>query len=240
MVWKRSYRRRYKKRYTRNTRQKRVKQLVDGKSTTMAERIAGYIGPIGQLAKTVVGMQKMINSEAKFNDDQASSVNTVTVPKIYCLTEIGQGDTDTDRNGNTILLKDIQIRFSFKNMSTTQPHRARMILFVDKDCSGVYPTAQELLQIWQNYLSPINKDYSKRFVLVKDKVFYLSNASAGDSVITDKWYCKVPFHTHYSSGGESPEQRAKENQLFLLIMSDTDTTNAILTDYYARLNYYDN
>ena len=70
----------------------------------------------------------------------------------------------------------------------------RIIVFIDKEADGSAPTASQLLVTPSNAHSMLNRDYTKRFVVIYDRNYDLS--LNGQRVITDKFYKALPIHTY--------------------------------------------
>lgn len=224
------------KKYGRKTNQ--TKKLVDGKSmASKAESIiaggAPYIRVIPQLIRDVSLIRDMINVEPKFVDTSGNgTISTTGVLGILSL--LAQGNTDQQRNGNQVKLKDIKIQIDIGRNAAAASNRVRAMLIVDKEFDGALPTIANVLQT-SNVLSPLNKDYSKRFVVLKTKHFMIDASMASKSFT---WYCKLPFHGFYD-GTTAAAADCKENQILLLLLED-QAINVASYAYYARINFYDN
>lgn len=235
------YRRRtgYRK-FTRTRRRvpvNKTKQMVDGRGQTMVQKIANrYAGPLGTIARTVSGIMNLVNSEPKFIDTNATLTAVGTAGLIVPLTLCAQGNGDQNRSGNTVLIKDVTVKID----SAIDPDAAacitRIMLFIDKETDGALPTAAQLLTLPTNPHSMLNRDYSKRFVVIFDRTYDLS--LNGDRVMSDKFYKKIPIHTYYD-GSLANISDAKENQIYLYLFSSDNTQQALFT-YQTRVNFFDN
>lgn len=223
--------RRYRRKYTRVD---RVNKLVTGRGPNLMQKMGNYGGAVGRIAKTVYGLQRMINSEAKFIDT-AVSINPVSTGTITLLTAIATGDDDSNRNGNSILGKDVSSRIQLTLNASATATYIRLMLIVDKQCDGVLPAVTDVLQT-ASTVSPLNKDFSNRFVVIRDKLYSLDTVSS--RTLTDRMYSKVSFHLHYD-GATAAIADCKENQLYLLTISSEATNTPALVSYW-RFNYYDN
>lgn len=242
MVYKRSFRRgsfrRSGRRYGRTT--VRTKKLVDGHSPyTSAERMlnsgAGIARTVGALVKDVSTVMSLVNSETKYNDVLVTAADP-TITTITPMTYIAEGDDETQRNGRSILGKDITVRYGF-NLESGGPNVFMCAIVCDKENpQDALPT---LAQIFENPLSPytpILKDAADRFVIVKKQMFYLNTVSRTTHV--GKMYVKVPFHIKYDDT-DNTYLSADKNHLYFCVISDALAGDSVYT-MYSRFNFLDN
>jgi len=210
---------------------------------TRGERLlaagAPYAKALPALARTVGYMASMINSEAHYDDSQINSQDVDdTTGRVDVMTLIAVGDTDTTRTGNKILAKDITIRGRFERQSaaTWTSAQIRLMLIVDKEYDGATPTVANILQT-TGPNSPMNQDYSKRFVVLSTRTYTLYE---NKPVVEWKMYKKLPFHIDYD-GTAATAADCKENQVLLVAISNIGTaSNPPEITYYSRFKWYDN
>lgn len=207
------------------------KRMVDGTATKW---ISTGVRAIPYLIKTVRMMKGLINSELHYLDTTETD-NVSSSGDISGLTLMATGDTDVTREGNKILAHDVYVRGYAQIHTSALQSIVRIILFVDKECDGVAPTVANVLQT-TSYLSPLNQNFSKRFVVLHDRSMALNDT--GENSKPFKFYVKVPFHIHYD-GTSANITDAKENQIFLLLISN-ESTNTPVVNWYARFKWYDN
>lgn len=231
-----AYNRRYNRRRRRYGRIKkttggRAKQLVDG-------RYAGYIrtgmAAIPYLIKSVRLLKQLVNSEEHYIDI-ASNATYNNAGSIVYLSSVAVGDTDVTRTGNKVLFKDIVFRFNLYGSSGSLNTTTRVILFIDKECDGATPNVTDLLMS-ASPLSPININFSKRFVILK--TWLITFSSSGKNDYSNKCYKVLNFHGNWD-GTSNVIADAKENQLFALFISDTAVNNPGYS-MYSRIKFYDN
>lgn len=229
----------YKKRYARRarpTRRQRIKKMAGEKPSVM-DRIARYAGPVGKIAKTVGGIISMINPEKKYVDN---TVSLTSVPGTGVLvatyTMMAQGLGDQQRNGNSIKGVDIAGKMYLQKNIGVQTTAMRLIWVLDKECDGAAPLLSQILDN-VDVVSGLNKDYTKRFVILKDKMLTLNDG--GGQTKFQKYYFPTDFHVHYD-GATAAITDAKENQVFLFAISDQTADYAPLITHFGRFNYYDN
>lgn len=236
----------------RPTRQRRVKRLVDGRDTEpkfmkILRTGASVASAVPAIAKGLSTVMSLINVEKNYFDtnDAAQVVGSgIVTPYFTSLTDIPEGDDVQTRTGRSILLQDLQVRIQYTSTtaSGTPPTVfARILVWCDKnyDSTNAESAATILgkmledtgaLQITQ---SPLNRDNSERFVLIKDKTIMLTQ---NFPVKTIRLYTRLGFHCFYNGTGPGNQVGG---QLFMAVISgnqvDTDTI-----DVFARVNYTDN
>lgn len=121
-------------------------------------------------------------------------------------------------------------------------HRVMILVWKDNASQNV-PSVTKILQSPSNIYSPVNKDYSDQFVVVKDK-FVTFNPMVVPGTSTSgtqgfrhmKFFKKCNWHLRWDAAG-NPTQ----NHIYMLTMSTpSGSSNAVGTTYYSRINYTDN
>lgn len=222
----------------------KIKKLVTGEGPTMLEKIASGVGGVASVAKAVLPAIAAINTEAKYFDQTAAVTSNTpgTNDAIIDLTgQIAPGTGDSDRIGNSVLGKDLQVRLAiqFTPTSTIEALHCRMMIICWKSSSiDNAVTAAKLFEAPTNLYSPVNKDYSDQMVVLKDKFFTLNANTTNlnpQGFVTMKIFKKIPWHLRWQDGGGSPTL----NHLFLVLRSSSATVS-MGTTYYSRFNYTDN
>lgn len=232
----------YKKRYVRRGRRRRInypkgKKLVVGHGPTMLDRIASGVGSAARLATAIAPMIASINTESKYFDTNQGATPLLGTLQVLPLSNIAQGTTDTTRIGNSILAKNISIKYQITpNYTGLLYNPIRMLLIVDKMQNGSTPAMADIFETTTTYLSPLNKDYSDRFVVLKDKLI-MTNQN-GNQAVHGKFFKKLDFHIRYKgiSGGVSDQA---PNALYLLWWYAA-AINGPTCNIYSRLNFTDN
>lgn len=146
-----------------------------------------------------------------------------------------QGLGDQARNGNSVKGKGIYSKIYLLKNSTVSTSVVRLMWVLDKECDGSLPTISNILDN-VDVVSGINKDYSKRYAILKDKVVTLSDGFGPNRFM--KVYFPTDFHVHYD-GASAAITDAKENQVFLIAISDQPTAQPNIV-HFGRFNFYDN
>lgn len=250
MPYKKNFRPR--KRYNRKRAYvNKTKKLVVGHGPTMLERIASGAGSVAKLAGAVAPIISMINTEEKFYDIGTTLTSlTSGTPAIACMSQMAQGVTEQGRIGSSILGKNLACRFGFRTSWATASNgsgiaRYRLTIFSDKAQAGTLPTTAQLFQDNTNINLPMNRNFTDRFVIIKDK-YITTNAqhaifSTGsiDQYQFTKWFKKLDFHIRYI-GTDATSASSGQNALYYCIWSVSDTNVSCKYESYTRLNYTDN
>lgn len=228
---------RYTRKSRKSTRRQRIKKWA-GEKPSAVERIAKrYVGPMGTIASTVGSIMRMINPEKKYIDN---TISLTSVPNtgitVATYTMMAQGLGDQARNGNTVKGVDVSGKMYLQKNIGVQTTAMRLLWVLDKECDGSIPSLSQILDN-VDIVSGVNKDYSKRFVILKDKMLTLNDG--GGQTKFQKYYFPTDFHIHYD-GTSSAITDAKENQIFLFAISDQTSDFAPIITHFGRFNFYDN
>lgn len=227
----------------------KIKKMVTGDGPTMVEKIASGIGGVATLAKAVLPIIGAINTEMKYFDQTAATnayspgVNDVLTG---LSTSIIQGTSDSQRIGNSILAKDLQLRMAINFTSSTGVpningiHCRALLIAWKENAQQNAPSIAKIFEAPSNLYSPVNKDNSDSFMVIKDKFFTLNatNTNSGTAGFSSmKWFKKLDYHMRFLDAGANPTQ----NHIYLILRSSaTGLSNALQVTYYSRLNYTDN
>lgn len=208
----------------------RIKSLVDGKKPSW---VSTGVKTIPYLVKGLSLVKSMVNAEDK-RHDVASSINPTTSGQIQPLLRIAQGSGSLQRIGNSILLKDIFVRYDTLINTSALNSVVRIILICDKQNDGATPTMSQIFQTGL-YDSPMNIDNSKRFVVLYDRTHSLS--STGNQRVNNKVFKTLNFHTKYD-GPTDAITDMRDNQLYFIAVS-SEASDFPTVNFYSRVKYYD-
>lgn len=191
----------------------------------------------------------IVNAEKKYFDTTLS-VGPDTTAQIFHLSAIPQGDTNQQRQGNTIALKSFEARLNLRKDTAAASEIVRVILFEDMDNSnGTAPTASQLLEYPVNQMSPRNMDFPHRFRILKDKIFW-NNPTTGNIYAPLKFFHKFPttkdakglkIRNHHMTWIDGTGGGTARNHLYLLVLGNVATASTGSTfGGYTRIRYYDN
>lgn len=215
---------------------KPIKKLVEGTGSTWLDRISNGIGATASLARAIAPYIHASNAELKYCDLVTNISPLLGTFGITPIMTVAQGTDDTNRVGNSIKCKDVNIRVQITGNFATQSYNlVRCILLVDKMQNGTAPTAPQIFESSGSYQSAFNKDTTDRFTIVFDKLYTLTQNN--NAAIQDKIYKKLDFHVRYI-GTSAAAASLGPNQLYL-ITHCAQAGNPPAVTYYTRVNYYD-
>lgn len=240
-----NYRRR--RTYRKNTRTRRNKQLVDktdGQPRFLKMINSGlpYVAAIPSIAKTLGGVIAAINTEHKFHDADTTDSFYNADPVFMQLNGIAQGDDYTNRIGRSIRAINLTLRWTTTMNASTVDESYRMLIVCDKMLDpddGETPSqiVTKLLQDTTNpVLSPINREYSDRFVILKEKMYSLSDGQGTRAF--NKVFLRLGFHIKFD--GTTQTLQSANSLYFILLSDNANSTNPSSCEVYSRLNYTDN
>lgn len=221
------------KRYSRNYPRKSFRRRRY--SRRPGQNLAGQALSLAKFAAKNVGFLKgIVNAEKKRYDLEMSSSTVNNTAQFYNLNDIAAGDDVNQRNGNSILAKYLTFQGIFTSNAASTHSFVRYVIFMDTQNQSATPTAAQLLQNATNVTSPINSDYSKRFIILRSGIVPLNNAG-GNSQTVDVY---VPINQHIRFTGTATGTYYT-NTLYLMILSDINTNPPAFAGS-SRLVYYDN
>lgn len=235
--YKKTYKRKTYRPYRKSKRQN-IKRWVDGKPS-MIETIANkYVGPLGKIAGTVANIAAMVNCEEKWADVASTATDLSATPFIQNFTGVAQSLGDNGRIGNKVKAKAVYLRYITTKAAAATASTIRYILVCDKEFDGAAAPLSQVLQASSSpgYLTaPMNDDYSKRFVILKEWSEILTSQYP---VAKRKIYIPTDFHVLYDGVLSDPAD-CKENQVLLYAVCN-ETVNKPSMNFYGRFKFYDN
>lgn len=188
-------------------------------------------------ARVVNRLSHAVDLEEKFLDWQATNAVSSTA-QIQLINDIDQGDGDSDRSGNSIFAKSVQLRM------TTIPHASatwtflKWAIVLDKEADAAVLGTPTYIDIFNraDVNVFVNMDNSRRFTILRTGIIQISPDSK------DGYYLEVPpiklgFKCLYEGATGSTDY--KENALFLVLVSN-ESTNAPTCNRAFRFRYMDN
>lgn len=203
----------------------------------------GYGQIASKVWRDVKYLKSLINVEFKRYDTDSGYIVPV-LPAAATpshLTTIAQGDGVSSRDGNSIRLKSLFMRFNFYRALNSGPATPRaMTLFRVILVQSIYnnnalPATSDILQNTAVFRSPINADESTGYRVLHDKIYQVTSDSPS---FNTKWYLKLNHHCKWS-GTTSAITDATSGHLFLFYFVD-DTTNGDAFTVNTRLRFIDN
>lgn len=179
----------------------------------------------------------MVNSEEKIIDATLSNYNIPNSGSLVVLNQCSQGDTDTTRDGDSIKMKNHNMRISLSMNPTGTTARIRLIVFMWKNASSA-PVVTSILEA-ADVLSPKNQDLKYQSKILHDKVFQLDSSSDYSAYCDFFTDFKGPLgkysHVQYNAASGT----INTNGMYILMLSDQATLTPAIS-YYSRVQFYDN
>ena len=160
----------------------------------------GQIGRnVGSMAysayKTGQWLKSVINPELKFLDTSYAA-SMATAGTVQALNLMGQGDTVSTRDGNSIKLQSITARLTFNIAAAGSSQTVRCLFFYDTQNQGAAPAVTDVL-VAADPDSLMNlTSYPGRFKIIRD--YYKSVNPAGQASLNFRFYRKLPIHLKYT------------------------------------------
>jgi hypothetical protein len=198
------------------------------------------------LAKSAA--RKVVNTqfEKHFFDNEEEGTAIDIGGLVFHLTPIPVGDQDTERSGDRITIKSLQIKWTVGVADNT--NRMRIIVFQylgDSAVAGPDVTSEIIQAAFVGSANAINAPYAKDFAGYKvmplyDKTISLSTAANpvqhGSFILTSKDFKgrARPF-IQYQGGGNN-----NIGGLYLYAVSDSGAASHPVLNYVSRVRYIDN
>jgi len=195
--------------------------------------------------KALYGLNKlrqMVNVEYKYHDTQANNHASGWGGGVSTLTTITQGDTATNRNGNSILAKSLALTYmAYPGSTQTVTKEIRVVLVRGIAEDARTPIGSDiLLHSGSAYAITSHRklDNTSEYKVIYDKVHsVMTNSANNDHLVTKKLFLKFNHHIKYTLGADTTEKGG----LFLFVFTDTASGTANPTiQFQSRLRYIDN
>jgi len=193
--------------------------------------------------------------ELKYIDNFAGNQNLASAGTNVYLSDVAQGDTASDRTGNSVNPTSIHLRLEFFNdASSVVSTQARVVLFWDRQPNGAVPvlvgasTTQSLLDtgvVTNVMLAPRNFSTINRYTILWDKTYIVDaqekNIANTAYIPRSKMVQKVKHLSRSSkyNGAAGTITTAVSNALHIAFFTDPTNANPGSFSYGTRLYYRD-
>lgn len=188
------------------------------------------------MAKYVKGL---VNVEFKqHNINRTSAAMNTTFTQSF-LTNLSQGGDDTERDGNSLRMKSIQIKGFVKQNASAAQTLVRLLVVHDKQTNQALFTPADLLfdvTPGDAIISARNIDNMKRFHVLWDKVITLDSAASGTK--TFSFYKKLNIAIRYDENAGDITDLTQSSLNFMQVSDEATNTPTITV--HIRLRYIDN
>lgn len=189
------------------------------------------------LVKTI---KRVMHSEAEHKFASVQGSASLTAAAIVALSDIGQGDLDTTRDGDELIIRSLEWRwFSYSQTLTNPGTVARVILFQwhPRIAGGAVPTTASVLQDTTNWFtSPYTHDTKSEYTILHDSNLICHDSTTYNrlhqlkrTIIRSKFSKKMRFEAGGTDG---------YNKIYCLFAS-TDVTYPIGLYYNLKVNFID-
>ncbi len=177
---------------------------------------------------------RMFNTEDKMFDS-TQSLNPDNAGIIVGLSFVRQGSAWNQRVGNSIRLLKWIFRATCRTHPTPTTTNVRVIAFSDMNNNGVFPNVTEVLEA-ANCWSAYQHTFLQRFAVIMDRMIPLS--LQGDPNFAIEIEEPTNFHVYYD-GDSGTNTMYRNNNMFLLAISDQTSATAPVWTSYSRIHYVD-
>lgn len=183
-------------------------------------------------------IRSLVNVEYKKFDGAVASTVGTTPFLALAPCSVSQGDTDQQRNGNSIRLKSLLIKGQFLlNPSATTTQMCRMIVVMDNQQIGdTTPAFSDIIDsgFGNNIYAPLNNETVGRFTVLLDRVYSLQ--PNGDTLKSLYHYLKMDKHVRFNGPANTDIQK---NGIYVYCVSN-DNTNLPSLQLVSRTTFIDN
>lgn len=178
-------------------------------------------------------LKGMVNAEMNVHDSAIDAV--IGGAGVTALASIPQGDTESSRNGISLLARRLNCRGTITQHASATNTFFRMIILRDKQqIADTSPTPASILDAPSAIVSQYNNDDKGRFTILHDQTFKFSASGTTNA----SFNLNFPMQKHIRYNGVNGSDIQK-NGLFVLLMS-SESTNTPTADLSFRLHYHDN
>lgn len=194
---------------------------------------------------TIQQVRQLIGNQQtpKFFDNHSYAASASTAANNLALSAIPQGNTDSNRSGDSVIIKELDFRFEayLQGLGGTNDFTniVRVTIYVWHQMSnGSSPLPANIYEdqsvAQSSVMSAFKWDLRNSYTIIADKVFSLSGNGPAD----------VNWHFHHKwkaldadwTSGSSTIQR---NGIFALVSSDSLLATHPLYNFYSRVIYLD-
>lgn len=216
-----------------------IRRLVGQRGMTAVEHMAQQPGRFGRLAKHIVQLDEFINSEVKYVDTTISgSIGTGGLFSTL-LNGIAMGDEYNNRNGRSILMKDLDVRFKIQSTpSNTNIQSIGWAIVMDKKPDeSTLCNWGNVFQLNSVFAHVDKADHSGRFVVMARGQIQINNPY-NPSVSTKRYIPLKGIHIKFD-GTDATQTSIDQNAIHFIATTDQPSDTATILGE-SRLNYYDN
>jgi len=181
-------------------------------------------------------LRGLVNVEKHASNTTVTGNPDSSTGLLSCVNLIGQGLTEGDRAGDSIMLKTLHCNMRLTINSAASNSVVRVILFLYKQPQGATPTSNFVLAS-ANHLAPYNHDNAGLYTILYDKQFPLS--ISGTQEVCPQFTRKF-YQLHETFDGTSASiGDIQTNALWIQFISDEATNTPTIAARF-QLMFIDN
>lgn len=183
--------------------------------------------------KGVKALKGIINSELKNHTIQNNSFNASSTGAVSLISGITQGDSDAQRNGNSVLAKTLNLKYVITNNAAAPGTIVKVYLIKDmQQVSDSNPTFTDVFSTSDIQSFP-NWQTKKRFQ-IKDAKTFVYDTSRLTQIV--EFSHVVDSHLLFNGAVSTDVQKGH----YYILWVSNQSTNVPNFTYSSRLSYYDN
>lgn len=180
--------------------------------------------------KAVGQLASLLNVEYK-KVDVAMSLTPDTTGAVQHISGITQGDGASNRDGNQVKMKSLQVRATIARHASATGTFVRLAIVKDTDNQGADPTCADILEsVAVTAFTSYNN--RRRFIIIKEWIIDLGDRTTA----TIEWYKKLTMKLNFS---DTAATDTTDNHLYLMHLSN-EATNKPTVIIKTRIRYLDN
>jgi len=160
-------------------------------------------------------------------------------PNIIKFNEIGKGVDRTNRDGNVIFMKSLELYVTIAaNSDPRGVNRCRLLVFLDKQANGADPNLKTLFAGYDGstafdpstMMTPLNKDYfGKRYKLLRDRLLVVGQEGGAADYSNERTFrMNIPLkgvRVQYANTNTGEITDIIKNSLIAVAISDEQVGN---------------
>lgn len=155
-------------------------------------------------------------------------------------TGIEQGAGASQRIGNKINWKSLNMRYFIYNSDATAPAKCRVMIVYDKNNNGTAATAAQILEAATDVNSHRNLAFSGRFITLSDKTYCPSGVStASPMMLADEVHIPLRDLPCRFTGSSGTYTSTEQGALWMLTMGTPSGASVPTITWRSRLRYVD-
>jgi len=202
---------------------------------------------VKKMSKDITILKRAQNK--KYIDIPSGALNVTATGTVQWLSFSKKGTNSTERNGINILLRNLQMRYSYVQDASDENKRAflRVTIFKDKDSGNAKPTISGLYET-TDVLSPLDRDAAGQYIIMYDRLHkvvmpFWSNDGTLEQIGEDAFIGKVNRRLNLKCtyndnvAVQSTGVGAERNQLYIAVLGST--ANMGVFEFNSRITFTD-